>query len=311
MTFVIELDEATAARRRVPFKLFTSNGTSPDTGASGDSVMYSVNGGAQSDLTASVISANAGMYYAEFAQADIATLGTIAMWHDIGSFAQHVANINVVNYNPMSTLSAADVNTIQISGDAVAADNLELAFDGTGYDSLLTVFIKDSIATITGDTNTATLINALNDIDGSGVTLHAGTHSDATVQGLTRINSSVTIRDADYSAVTVRVDSSVTIAGVTNVQTQITALNDIDGSAVTIVSSSLSEVADALLSRSLAGSAQTDQRNVRNALRALRNRVAVDDSVLTVFEEDDTTSAWTGSVTTQTDPSNIVEINPR
>ena len=78
MTFVIELDEGTAARRRVPFKLFTSDGTTPDTGASGDSVMYSVNGGAQSDLTASVISANAGMYYAEFAAADVDTLGTIA-----------------------------------------------------------------------------------------------------------------------------------------------------------------------------------------------------------------------------------------
>lgn len=69
-----------------------------------------------------------------------------------------------------------------------------------------------------------------------------------------------------------------------------------------------SGTADAILGRSLAGSADTDVRSVRNALRALRNRVAIGGSTITIFEEDDTTSAWTGSVTTA--GSAIQTINP-
>ena len=391
MTFIIDKDEATQARRRVPFKVFASNGTSPETGFSDATVLHTVNGGAQvvSNNSASAVSVNAGMYYIEFDAAEIATLGNYAIYTDaVGAdFAQHVANFQVVNFNPMSAQS-------NMAGNVA---------------SVFTVGVT-STATIAGTTNTATLINALNDIDGSGVTLHAGTHSSATIDGVNRVNSNVTIADADYSAVTVRAHSSSTIAGVTNVATQITALNDIDGSAVTlhagvhsgatvaindatgdvssrftvavesgatiagvtntatligalndidgsavtlhagthsgvtldgvteigsnvtlhagthssvtiagvtevgsgvtIVGSSLSQVADAFLTRSLAGSAQTDKRSVQNALRALRNRVQADSSVLTVYQEDDSTSAWTASATTSADPSGIVHIDP-
>lgn len=454
MTFQIEKDEGTQARRRVPFKVFTSDGTSPETGFSDATVLHTVNGGTQvvSNNSASAVSAAAGMYYIEFDTAEITTLGNYAVFTDaVGAdFEQHVANFQVVNNNPMSTLSALEKTgysisgtittldglndidgsevtlhagthssaTVQglsnyanisdvtlhegthtaavvptvtdvtnqvtadmtaISGDATAADNLEAAFDGDGYDSALTVFVKDSIATIAGVTNTATLIGALNDIDGSEVTLHAGVHSGATIQGIdndsvmtiagttntaTLINalndidgsevtlhagthSDVTIKgienysimtiagvvntatligalnDIDGSEVTLHAgthsgatiqgidnDSVMTIAGTTNTATLINALNDIDGSAVTVHESSLSQVADAFLNRSIAGSAQTDKRSVQNALRAIRNRVQVDSSVLTVYQEDDTTSAWTASTTTSADPSGIVHINP-
>lgn len=112
------------------------------------------------------------------------------------------------------TASVPGVNVLQVSGDGPAADNLEAAFDGTGYSSKLTVagvadastltvagVTNSSAWTIAGDTNTAALIGALNDIDGSAVTL--GT-------------------------------SAITIAGVTNVSAEIAALNDIDGSAVSV-----------------------------------------------------------------------------
>ena len=69
-----------------------------------------------------------------------------------------------------------------------------------------------------------------------------------------------------------------------------------------------SGTADALLGRSLAGSADTDVRNVRNALRPLRNKVDARASVGTVYEEDDTTSAWTFSNTTAAFP--LSQIDP-
>lgn len=72
------------------------------------------------------------------------------------------------------TSSPSKVDVIQVSGDASAADNMEAAFDGTGYTSGLTVagVTNTSAWTIAGDTNTATLIGALNDIDGSAVSVH-------------------------------------------------------------------------------------------------------------------------------------------
>ncbi len=383
MTFLIELDEGTAARRRVPFKLFTSDGTTPDTGASGDSLMYSVNGGAQSDLTTSVISANAGMYYAEFAAADVGTLGTIAMWHDVGSFEQHVANINVVNSNPMSSQSniplVATVTDVTnqvtadmtaISGDAPAADNLELAFDGTGYDSNLTVFVKDSIATIAGVTNVSTEIAALNDIDGTAVALTAAGRN------LVAVDSADSVWDEDatghqtggtfgqaigdpgadvttiYQAVAtdatgdnVAVDvvalkaETVLIVEDTNeLQTDnvpglIAALNDIDGSEVTVHAGGIAstafaagaidaaslaadagaELADALLDRNMGtgtDSGSSAVRTARDALRSLRNRVDLSGNTLTVFDEDDTTVAWTASLTTTGDSAFPTALDP-
>ena len=124
------------------------------------------------------------------------------------------------------TSSIPGVNMLQISGDGPAADNLELAFDGTGYNaskltvggvvdiSTLTVagvtnssawtvagVTNSSAWTIAGDVNSAALINALNDIDGASVTLGdsaitiAGiTNSSAwTIAGVTNIGSLVSV----------------------------------------------------------------------------------------------------------------------
>ncbi len=196
-----------------------------------------------------------------------------------------------------------------ISADATAAINLEAAFDGTGYDSNLTTFVKDSIATIAGVTNTATLIAALNDIDGSNVTLHAGTHSDVTIQGLSSYAniSDVTLHAGIHSDVTItglqRVGPAAIIATSYGV-----GARDAAGQATDVGE----ENADRWLARDLAGGSDSaaDGRSNRNALRMLRNRVDASSSVLTIFQENDTTSAWTASITTSGDPGHINEINP-
>jgi hypothetical protein len=69
--------------------------------------------------------------------------------------------------------------------------------------------------------------------------------------------------------------------------TEVTALNDITGI----------EAADALLARNVAGGSNGG-RTVSDGLRRLRNRVAIAGATMTVYEEDDTTSAWTAAVTT-------------
>lgn len=69
------------------------------------------------------------------------------------------------------------------------------------------------------------------------------------------------------------------------------------------------EIADEVLNRNLAGGGSGNTRNVRNALRSLRNRAAISAGTLTVYQEDDTTSAWTAAVTTAAgDP--LSEVDP-
>lgn len=68
-------------------------------------------------------------------------------------------------------------------------------------------------------------------------------------------------------------------------------------------------IADGVLGRSLAGSADGG-RTVRDALRANRNRVEIDEGagLISVYEEDDTTVAWQASITTgQRDAINTVD----
>lgn len=108
MAFVIEKDEATAGRRFVPFRLFASNGTAPFTTGSNNTMLASLNGAAQISIgSISAVSANAGMYGMQLTQSNVSTLGSIALYTDnVANYPQHVATVQVVNNNVMSTLSA-------------------------------------------------------------------------------------------------------------------------------------------------------------------------------------------------------------
>ena len=72
-------------------------------------------------------------------------------------------------------------------------------------------------------------------------------------------------------------------------------------------------MADEMLARDLGSglnSGTAEERTVRSALRALRNKVNVGSSQMVVKKEDDTTDAWTASVTTTAVSSNVSGIDP-
>jgi hypothetical protein len=73
------------------------------------------------------------------------------------------------------------------------------------------------------------------------------------------------------------------------------AANAIDAAA--LATDAAAEIADKLLGRNIAGGVDGG-RTVRDALRMLRNKRAVAGGTLTVYQEDDSTSAWTATVTT-------------
>jgi peptidyl-tRNA hydrolase len=65
------------------------------------------------------------------------------------------------------------------------------------------------------------------------------------------------------------------------------------------------QTADAILNRKLDstgdGTDTLNERTVRSALRAMRNKVVVSTGNMTVFKEDDTNTAWTGTLSSTAD----------
>ena len=68
-------------------------------------------------------------------------------------------------------------------------------------------------------------------------------------------------------------------------------------------------IADTILGRAIQGAANGG-RTVTSALRALRNRVARSGATLTVYQEDDTTAAFTAALTTDTAAAPITGVDP-
>ena len=315
MTFIMDKDEGTAARRRVPFRVFLSNGTAPDTGVSNDTVMLSINGAAQlSAGSASAISAAAGMYYVELTQSLCSVLGSHPVWYDLGDFAQHVATVQVVNSNPFSTQSnVTAVGVSGINGGSYSGVTIQGLSNYANISNVTLHAGTHSAATVQGVSNYANISNVTlhagthsaatvqgvsNYANISNVTLHAGTHSGATIQGLTRINSSVTIADGTYSAVTTRV------AGIVAASFEAGAID-----ALALATDAVTEIADGFLDRNMAtgtDSGTSAIRTPRNALRTPRNRVASDATQLYVYGEDDTTIVWTASLATVASTANHV-----
>lgn len=67
--------------------------------------------------------------------------------------------------------------------------------------------------------------------------------------------------------------------------------------------------ADALLGRNIAGGSNGG-RDVTSALRAIRNKVNVDATTVTVYQENDTTEAWTGTATRTSGLNPLQTVDP-
>jgi hypothetical protein len=72
----------------------------------------------------------------------------------------------------------------------------------------------------------------------------------------------------------------------------------------------LNSFADALLKRDLSVLSGEASRSVLNALRFLRNKWTVISDTLTVYKEDDSTSAWTATLSTNSNAAPITASDP-
>src|SRR5210317_957433 len=87
-------------------------------------------------------------------------------------------------------------------------------------------------------------------------------------------------------------------------------LADTGTDGVAISATTANAIADALLNRDMSAVSDTTARSPLNALRLLRNKYSVSGSTLTVTKEDDSTSAWTSTLTTDATADPVTGSDP-
>jgi hypothetical protein len=165
-----------------------------------------------------------------------------------------------------------NANVVQISGDSTAADNLESACDGTGYNV---------------GAGQITVANG-GGLDAAGVRAAVGL---ATANLDTQLGAIDDYIDTEVAAIKAKTDM---------IPASPAATGDIPTTAA---------IADKVLGRSIAGGADGG-RTVKQALQSLRNKTVISGGTLTVYAEDDTASSWTAAVTTDAAADPITGVDP-
>ena len=96
----------------------------------------------------------------------------------------------------------------------------------------------------------------------------------------------------------------------TDIPAQIAALNNLSSADVTAAVPTATDNADALLNRDMAAVSDTNARSPLNALRFLRNKFSSSAGVLTVTKENDSTTAWTATLTSDPTAEPVTGIDP-
>lgn len=285
MPYRITRNESSASRRVVYLWCVGSNGTTPAGSETDGQPTFSI-GGATYGSTASTLrpfNAAAGEYFVVLTQSETSVMGQgLIRYSSVGALETSTPfEITALDsYDSMrGGLFALPNAAAEASGGLITM--------GTGTGQL---HVSSGSVGLKAQTHSQVTIQGVTLLD-SNVTLNAAVHSGATIQGLNRINSSVTLNADTHSGATV---GGIAASGI---------------AAGVITSAAASAVADRFLARSLAGSGD-DTRSVSNALRTLRNRVDVGASIMTVYSEDDNSSAWTASISTTDSSVHITGINP-
>lgn len=279
-----------------------------------------------------------GNGYHTYAPAQAETNGTLLAFTFTGTGAvPATVQVFTTGYDP--TVANLPANVKAISDDTAAADNLELAADGTGYNlgggSIVAASVTGAVGSVTGAVGSVT--GAVGSVTGNvggnvvgsvgsvtaGVTLAASAVQaiwDALTSALTtagsigkllvdNINATISSRLADAS---ITLSGGAVTVGTNNDKTGYSIASGGIGSGAH-AAAELNAIADAMLDRNLAtgtdsGTNSTTTRTVRQALRRLRNKEAISAGTGTVYKEDDSTSSWTYAATTAAgDPLSAVD----
>lgn len=264
-------------------------------------VTLSKNGGSFASPSGAVSEVGNGYYKVAGNATDTATLGPLIL-HATASGADPTdIEYQVVAFDPLDVVrlgltalpNVAQGNTGQLAtGNASGQVTVATNNDKTGYSLATAPPTANTIAdTIWGADTTTPYAGGTygNTTFGRRVLRGSTTQAEVQVTGSNHVS-------ADVHAFQAAVINNAAFAA--------------DALAATNFAASVGqEFADAILGRNIAGGSDGG-RMVKDALRFLRNRFAVSSGTLTVYQEDDTTAAWTATVTGDAAANPIVESNP-
>lgn len=235
-------------------------------------------------ITSTVINANA------IGAAEIASGAITSAKFAAAAITSTVINTAAIGAAQIASaaINSTKINTGAITSAKIAAD----AFNATGISATAVAEIQSGLATAAAldvvdnflDTEIAAILAAV-DTEVAAILADTGTDGVVIAPGA--------IAAATFSA------GAIDAAAI--------AANAIGASE--LAQDAAREIADEVLDRDLAGGGSGNTRNVRNALRTLRNKVTVTATTLTVTQEDDSTQAWAAAVT-KTAGNPISEIDP-
>lgn len=267
--------------KRVGFRAYlTSDGKTPATGKT-IAITISKNGGAFGNPAAGATNATAissGFYYFDLGTGDTDTQGPL-LWRGAEGTIDDAGGV----YEVVSAVNAGFTGIDDVPTNAELAAALAAADDAV----LAAIAALNNLSSAGAQSAAAAALVAY------GASTYAGGDTSGTTTLLSRLTSTRAGYLDNLSGGAVALASTILdAAGLrsalglasANLDTQ---LGDLP---------TANENADALLGRNVAGGSSTG-RTVKEALYFLRNKWTIAGGTLTVYATDDTTSAWTASVT--------------
>jgi hypothetical protein len=236
------------------------------------------------------------------------TDGTVQVYKDNG-VAQSVAG--VTDTEDFDSLTGIHACTIDLSADAFYAAGADYAvvlagavIDGETVNAVLAHFSIENrfdevdMTKLSGDATAADDLELLVE-NAKGTDHKILVSTDAQdLSGSLDVNAK-TLEDGAITAAKIAADA------ITAAKIATDAITSDE-----LATSALNEIADAILCRDWTSVAGEASRSVLNALRFLRNKWTVALGTLVVYEEDDSTIAWQGTVTTDATADPVSEVDP-
>ena len=294
--FQVKLSEATAARRRIPVLLVDiTDGFTPETGVVTPTINLSKNGATVATGAGTWTEIGNGQYYYEFTTGEVDTLGWVSVNIEKATVSR--------DYNAVVQIMAYD-----------ALDSVRL-----GLTALPNAAAGAAGGLPTGNASGQVTVGSL---AATAQTDTAGAVWNALLASYTTANS--------FGARVVRTRSTspsneVTITGSFHIAADVHELQPavitaadfatgaIDANALN--ATALAAIADYMLLRKLDRTGQgtgstANERTVLSALRYLRNKVDISASTMTITTEDDTTTAWTATLSSTAGLNPVTGIDP-
>lgn len=212
---------------------------------------------------------------------------------------------------PANWLTAAGINAGALNGkgDWLLASGYTAPLDAAGIRSAVGL----SLANLDGQLNTID-----GDVLAAADNVWRQAFSSYTNAGTTGkvLNDAAATIAANLTAVVAPASTALSSAVYTNARAA--KLDNLDaavssraatGDAMTLTSGERDSIADAHIARNIAGGSSTG-RTVKDVYAAIRNKVAIVGTTMTVYSTDDTTTLWTATLTTDGTAVPITAMDP-